>query len=92
MMNYNPTEQRRREEIARRRKAVRQQTISSQIPVADPRKDLKQKPLAPQTLLPPKKKTQKPLSQAQKLRQRRTKKPKEESKATKQIRTLSLMG
>jgi len=66
MMNYNPTEQRRREEIARRKKAVRQQTISSQIPVADPRKDL---------------------SEAQKLRQRRTQKPKEESKATKQIRS-----
>ena len=59
-MNYNPTEQRRREEIARRKKAVRQQTISSQIPVADPRKQ--------------------PLSEAQKLRQRRTQKPKEESK------------
>ena len=66
MMNYNPTEQRRREEIARRKKAVRQQTISSQIPVADPRKDL---------------------SEAQKLRQRRTQKPKEETKATKQIRS-----
>tara|TARA_R100001129_G_scaffold23551_2_gene15069 strand:+ start:213 stop:2312 length:2100 start_codon:yes stop_codon:yes gene_type:complete len=65
-MNYNPTEQRRREEIARRKKAVRQQTISSQIPVADPRKQ--------------------PLSESQKLRQRRTQKRKEESKATKQIR------
>ena len=67
MMNYNATEQRRREEIARRKKAVRQQTISSQIPVADPRKQ--------------------PLSESQKLRQRRTQKPKEESKATKQIRS-----
>lgn len=67
MMNYNPTEQRRREEIARRKKAVRQQTISSQIPVADPRKQ--------------------PLSESQKFRQRRTQKPKEESKATKQIRS-----
>lgn len=66
MMNYNPTEQRRREEITRRKKAVRQQTISSQIPVADPRKQL---------------------SEAQKLRQRRTQKPKDESKATKQIRS-----
>jgi len=66
MMNYDQTGQRRREEIARRKKAVRQQTISSQIPVADPRKQ--------------------PLSEAQKLRQRRTQKPKEELKATKQIR------
>ena len=66
MVNYNPTEERRREEIARRKKAVRQQTISSQIPFADPRKEL---------------------SEAQKLRERRTQKPKEELKATKQIRS-----
>ena len=64
-MNYDQIGQKRREEIARRKKAVRVNSISSQIPVSDPRKQL---------------------SESQKLIQRRKQKPKEESKATKQIR------
>ena len=39
MMNYDQIGQNRREEIARRKKAVRQQKISSQIPVVDLRKE-----------------------------------------------------
>ena len=38
-MNYDQIGQNRREEIARRKKAVRQQKISSQIPVVDLRKE-----------------------------------------------------